>query len=76
MAEDRILARGRLIVPHPRMTERNFVLIPLLEIAPEAVHPTLKRKISDLNNMCPDKSAVIKIAKKRRRLDSKESKQT
>jgi 2-amino-4-hydroxy-6-hydroxymethyldihydropteridine diphosphokinase len=69
MAEDRTVATGTLVVPHPRMTERNFVLVPLLEIAPAAVHPTLQKKVSELIKMCPDKSAVIKISKKTGRPD-------
>ncbi|WP_172373631.1 2-amino-4-hydroxy-6-hydroxymethyldihydropteridine diphosphokinase [Sporosarcina jiandibaonis] len=36
-----------LIIPHPRMHERAFVLIPLLEIAPEAVHPVTGRFYSN-----------------------------
>ena len=36
-----------LIVPHPRMHERAFVLIPLLEIAPEVVHPVTGRFYSE-----------------------------
>ena len=35
-----------LIIPHPRMHERAFVLIPLLEIAPEVVHPVTGRLYS------------------------------
>ena len=32
---------GRLTVPHPLLAERNFVVLPLAEIAPDALHPTL-----------------------------------
>ncbi|MDA8433777.1 MAG: 2-amino-4-hydroxy-6-hydroxymethyldihydropteridine diphosphokinase [Nitrospiraceae bacterium] len=37
-----------LTIPHPHMHEREFVLEPLSEIAPEAVHPVLHKKVSAL----------------------------
>ena len=37
-----------LFVPHPRMTERAFVLVPLLEVAPNLVHPTLDVRFREL----------------------------
>jgi 2-amino-4-hydroxy-6-hydroxymethyldihydropteridine diphosphokinase len=40
---DQEVQDDRLKVPHPRMHERRFVLAPLAEIAPEAVHPVLKK---------------------------------
>ena len=41
MYADRIIDEPELVVPHPRMHQRTFVLAPLVEIAPDAVHPVL-----------------------------------
>lgn len=45
---DLISTDPALILPHPRMHERTFVLRPLAEIAPEMIHPGLNRSIRDL----------------------------
>lgn len=47
-----------LVLPHPRLHERRFVLTPLAELAPLLVHPILQRTVSDLLAMCEDTSAV------------------
>jgi 2-amino-4-hydroxy-6-hydroxymethyldihydropteridine diphosphokinase len=36
---DQVIKTPELVVPHPRLTERAFVLVPLVEIAPELIHP-------------------------------------
>lgn len=45
---DLVYADARLIVPHPRLHERLFVLQPLAQLAPGFLHPVLKRSIADL----------------------------
>ncbi len=46
--EDRIVQEPRLTIPHPRMHERRFVLEPLVQLAPEIVHPLLHQTASAL----------------------------
>ena len=45
---DRVLEEPGLTIPHPAMQERRFVLEPLVEIAPEARHPVLKKTAREL----------------------------
>lgn len=46
--DDLVLKEDDLEIPHPFMHERDFVLKPLCEIAPDRIHPVLKKKICDL----------------------------
>ncbi len=46
--DDEILSNENLIVPHPKMHERLFVLQPLCDLAPYKLHPILRRRIIDL----------------------------
>lgn len=48
LAEDRIIDTEDLIIPHKEMHRREFVLIPLNEIAPEAIHPVLKQSMAEI----------------------------
>jgi len=47
-----------LVLPHPRLHERRFVLEPLAEIAPGFVHPALGLTVRELLARCPDASSV------------------
>lgn len=54
----RIVTSPRLLVPHPRMAQRRFVLEPLAEIAPHVLHPVLKRTSSALNALTADQQVT------------------
>jgi 2-amino-4-hydroxy-6-hydroxymethyldihydropteridine diphosphokinase len=52
-----------LVLPHPRLHERRFVLAPLAEVAPGLVHPVLGLTVAELLARCPDGSAVARHAR-------------
>ena len=56
--DDRVVDSERLTIPHPRMHERKFVLVPLTQIAPELLHPRLQRSVRELVALCRDESEV------------------
>ncbi len=57
-----LLNKEDLILPHPALTERRFVLLPLSEIAPDMVHPVFHKTIEVLLKECPDLLDVQKLS--------------
>jgi dihydroneopterin aldolase / 2-amino-4-hydroxy-6-hydroxymethyldihydropteridine diphosphokinase len=55
LIDDLIVETKELTVPHPRMHERKFTLVPILEIEPSAIHPRLGRPLKDfLDDIGPE----------------------
>lgn len=50
--DDLVLKTPILTLPHPRLHERGFVLLPMMDIAPGLVHPVLKKTIRELVSSC------------------------
>lgn len=58
--DNQIIEKPDVHIPHPRMHERNFVLVPLNEICPDYIHPVFKVSVSQLLKQSTDKLIVEK----------------
>ncbi len=58
--DDLIIHDPDLKIPHPLLHERNFVLVPLCEVAPAMVHPVLRKTFTSLLEICEDTGEVKK----------------
>lgn len=56
-----IIDQPNLIIPHPEIQNRRFVLIPLNELAPQLIHPVLNKNIHELLTVCKDQLNVKKF---------------
>jgi len=60
-----VLNLPQLVIPHPRMHERGFVLVPLADLAPDLIHPVLGRSIRDLLGTV-DRAGITPLAARAR----------
>jgi 2-amino-4-hydroxy-6-hydroxymethyldihydropteridine diphosphokinase len=67
--DDLVMETERLQIPHPRLHERGFVLIPLMELAPDLVHPVLNSDVREL----VQKAAPLKTTRPYRLMDGRAS---
>ena len=58
---DKIVDHEDLIIPHPRLHLRNFVLYPLNDIASDLIHPILLKPINELLEECEDDDSPIRV---------------
>ena len=58
---DQAIETPELVIPHPKMTERAFVLIPLDEIASDIVHPVSGKTVKELLQNATEKQGVLKL---------------
>jgi 2-amino-4-hydroxy-6-hydroxymethyldihydropteridine diphosphokinase len=56
-----VIQEPQLQIPHPQMTQRRFVLLPLLELNPQLIHPTTGLSIKVLLDQCPDEGLVHQL---------------
>ena len=59
--EGRVRDTARLVLPHPRLQERRFVLAPLCDIAPQWRHPLLQRTAEDLLHRLPAAAQPVRV---------------
>jgi 2-amino-4-hydroxy-6-hydroxymethyldihydropteridine diphosphokinase len=63
--DDLILNSMDLIIPHPKLQERKFALVPLDEIAFGFIHPLFKKSIHELLEECQDNLRVVKLTERK-----------
>ena len=58
---DNVIKSQDLVIPHPQIAERSFVLVPLAEIAPDVVHPVTKKTMKEMNQAIKEVQGVLKL---------------
>ena len=56
--DNEIVEKRNLKIPHPRLPERRFVLVPLSELAPQLIHPGLNQSVSELLATTKDRKKI------------------
>ncbi len=59
--DDLVLDTPLLTIPHPRLHERGFVLLPMMDIAPDLVHPVMKKSVREMVAFC-DLGGIKQVA--------------
>jgi 2-amino-4-hydroxy-6-hydroxymethyldihydropteridine diphosphokinase len=61
---DKTVDQPDLVIPHPSMAQRSFVLVPLAEIAPDIAHPIVKKTIKEMRDAIKEVQGVLKMDEK------------
>lgn len=59
--DDYVFFMDNLIIPHPYIAKRNFVLEPLSEISPDLIHPKLRFSVETVKDFCEDKNWIKRL---------------